>query len=37
VCNRVIELGPKGIIDKRTEFDDYITDERVQELRQRIY
>ncbi|MBR5067906.1 MAG: ATP-binding cassette domain-containing protein [Bacteroidales bacterium] len=37
ICNRVIELGPKGIIDKRTEFDDYITDERVQELRQRIY
>lgn len=37
VCNRVIELGPKGIIDKRTEYDDYITDERVQELRQRIY
>ena len=37
VCNRVIELGPKGIIDKRTEFDDYITDERVQELRRRIY
>ena len=37
VCNRVIELGPQGIIDKRTEFDDYITDERVQELRQRIY
>ncbi len=37
ICNRVIELGPKGIIDKRTEYDDYITDERVQELRQRIY
>ena len=37
ICNRVIELGPKGIIDKRTEYDDYITDERVQELRPRIY
>ena len=37
ICNRVIELGPKGIIDKRTEYDDYITDARVQELRQRIY
>ena len=37
VCNRVIELGPKGIIDKRTEYDDYITDERVKAARERIY
>jgi ATPase subunit of ABC transporter with duplicated ATPase domains len=37
VCNRVIELGPKGIIDKRTEYDDYITDERVAAARERIY
>ncbi len=37
VCNRVIELGPNGIIDKRTEFDDYISDERVKAARERIY
>jgi len=37
VCNRVIEFGPNGIIDKRTEYDDYITDERVQQLREKIY
>jgi len=37
VCNRVIELGPKGIIDKRTEYDDYISDERVKALREKIY
>ncbi len=37
VCNRVIEFGPKGIIDKRTEYDDYISDERVQQLREKIY
>ncbi|MBQ0056387.1 MAG: ATP-binding cassette domain-containing protein [Bacteroidales bacterium] len=37
VCNRVIELGPNGIIDKRTEYDDYISDERVQQLREKIY
>ena len=36
-CNRVIELGPNGIIDKRTEYDDYITDERIQQLREKIY
>ena len=37
VCNRVIELGPNGIIDKRTEFDDYITDDRVKAAREKIY
>ena len=24
VCNRIIELTPKGIIDKRMDYDDYI-------------
>ena len=37
VCNRVIEFGPNGIIDKRTEYDDYITDERVKAAREKIY
>ena len=37
VCNRVIEFGPNGIIDKRIEYDDYITDERVKAAREKIY
>ena len=37
VANRVIELTPNGIIDKIMEYDDYITDERVQAARQRLY
>ncbi|MBR6758717.1 MAG: ATP-binding cassette domain-containing protein [Bacteroidaceae bacterium] len=37
VANRVIELTPNGIIDKMMEYDDYITDERVQAIRQRMY
>ena len=37
VCNRVIELGPEGIIDKRMDYDDYITDEKVAAARERIY
>lgn len=37
VCNRVIELTPKGIIDKQIEYDDYITDENLKELRDRMY
>ncbi len=37
VCNRIIELTPNGIIDKMTEYDDYITDERVLAARERLY
>jgi len=37
VCNRVIELTPNGIIDKRMDYDDYITDETVKALRERMY
>ena len=37
VCNRVIELTPNGIIDKRMDYDDYITDERVAALRDKMY
>ena len=37
VCNRIIELTPGGIIDKMMDYDDYITDEKVQAARQRLY
>lgn len=37
VANRVIELTPKGIIDRLTTFDDYMEDKRVQELRAEMY
>ena len=37
VCNRIIELTPNGIIDKMTEYDDYITDEKVAAARERLY
>ncbi len=37
VCNRVIEMGPNGMIDKLTEYDDYITDERIKEQRSKLY
>ena len=29
VCNRVIELTPKGIVDKRMDFDDYIMSDTI--------
>ncbi|GHT11470.1 ABC-F family ATPase [Bacteroidia bacterium] len=37
VCNRVIELTPNGIIDKRMDYDDYITSGEIKELRKKLY
>lgn len=37
VCNRIIELTPNGIIDKMMDYDDYITDEKVKSMRERLY
>ena len=37
VANRVIELTPKGIIDRMMTFDEYMEDKRVQELRAEMY
>ena len=37
VANRVVELTPKGAIDRYMTFDDYLDDEKVQELRTKIY
>jgi len=37
VANRVIELTPKGSIDRLMTFDEYLEDKRVQELRMEMY
>lgn len=37
VANRVIELTPNGIIDKIMDYDDYIVDPIVAEMKQRMY
>ncbi len=37
VANRVIELTPNGNIDKMIEYDDYISDPKIAELRERLY
>lgn len=37
VANRVIELTPKGIIDRLTTFDEYLDDERVKALKEELY
>jgi ATPase subunit of ABC transporter with duplicated ATPase domains len=37
VGNRVVELTPNGAIDRYMTFDDYLDDEKVQELRTKMY
>ncbi len=37
VANRIIELTPKGIIDRLMTFDEYLQDERVKGLREDMY
>jgi ATPase subunit of ABC transporter with duplicated ATPase domains len=37
VATRVIELTPKGMIDRLTTFDDYLEDERIHALREEMY
>ncbi|MFK5889353.1 MAG: ATP-binding cassette domain-containing protein [Flavobacteriaceae bacterium] len=37
VANRIIELTPKGVIDRYTTFDEYLADAKIKELRQKMY
>jgi ATPase subunit of ABC transporter with duplicated ATPase domains len=37
VANRIIELTPKGIIDKLMTYDEYLEDERVKATREELY
>jgi len=37
VSNRIIELTPNGTIDKLMEYDAYIADEKIKELREKMY
>jgi ATPase subunit of ABC transporter with duplicated ATPase domains len=37
VGNRVIELTPKGVIDRLDSFDSYMDDSKIQELRNNLY
>src|SRR6186713_2440774 len=37
VANRIIEITPNGIIDKRMSYDEYIADEKIKALREEMY
>ncbi|MAR97849.1 MAG: ABC-F family ATPase [Formosa sp.] len=37
VANRVVELTPKGVIDRYTTFDEYMQDKKIKVLRDKMY
>lgn len=37
VANRVLELTPKGVIDRYMTFDDYLDDPKIKEMRKKMY
>ena len=37
VANRIIELTPKGMIDRLMPYDEYLLDERVKTMREELY
>ncbi|SIT81722.1 ABC-F family ATP-binding cassette domain-containing protein [Pontibacter indicus] len=37
IANRIIELTPGGIIDKRMGYEEYLSDENIKELRKKMY
>jgi ATPase subunit of ABC transporter with duplicated ATPase domains len=37
VANRIIEITPKGVIDRYTSFDEYLEDSKLKTLREKMY
>jgi len=35
--NRIVELTPNGMIDRHMNFDEYMTDPKIKELREKLY
>ena len=37
VANRIIEITPKGVIDRYMSFDEYLENDAIKELRKKMY
>lgn len=37
VCNRIIELTPKGVIDREMSYDEYLEDKKIKALKEQMY
>jgi len=37
VANRIIEIGPNGIIDRQMSYDEYLESDEIKQLREKLY
>jgi hypothetical protein len=37
IANRIIEPAPRGLLDKRISYEEYLADESIRTQRQRLY
>ena len=37
IANRVVELTPNGVIDRQMKFDEYMSDNKIKDLRNSMY
>ncbi len=37
IANRIIEITPKGVFDRMMNFDDYLADEQIKQMRKAAY
>ena len=37
IGNRVVELTPKGVIDRYMTFEEYMSDDKIKEIRTKMY
>jgi ATPase subunit of ABC transporter with duplicated ATPase domains len=37
IANRIIEITPSGLIDRQTSYDEYLANEEIQKLREKMY
>ena len=37
IANRIIEITPKGVIDRYMKFDEYMNDDKIKQLRSEMY
>ena len=37
IANRIIEITPKGVIDRYMKFDEYMNDDKIKQLRNDMY
>lgn len=37
VCDRIVEIGPNGMLDRHLSYEDYLVDDKVRAMREKLY